>query len=567
MKTNPAELPNPMFRQLLQASTPGMVRRELGAMADEMGRDAFARWIAREAVARTRPDKAIPAIYADYRSLVRDGIEFFLSRINYQRLLDLAVDQLKMDPAAGAEARLLAMAKRFPTLHKLGQIIARHPNIDPAVKRWLVQLENGRYGTSSDALVRQVHRQLEGVKGRDRLHIRPEILSEASVGAVIPFEWDRSGDAQRVRGVFKIIKSDIREHLAEELIILGQTASFFEANRARYPLRDFKFLKVFQSLREMLIKEIDLAAEQGHLAEAARFYGDMDGVRIPRCLPIGGDGMTAMTYMEGPKITDADLNPEQRRQLAAVLFDALVCRPLFYRRDAALFHGDPHAGNILAIGSAMDAAPRIGLLDWSLAGRLAKGDRVRTVQLIQAIYKRDLDAVCSAVQALAAGASGDPPLPRPGLRAPVLALMLSDEFSHAALVRKAFRLLESLSQEGWIFPAELMLFRKAIFTLEGVLYDLWPSFDMDAAVTRYVTGLIIREIPLRIEGLFFPLADRAENYPSLISNAELHSLMVHQFAAAMEACSLTWIDTVSRWCQMANFPYGPFAGEGLTGAN
>jgi ubiquinone biosynthesis protein len=547
-----------MVRFFIDSASPAMLHRKLSAMADQMGRGAFAQWIAKETVENTQPHKAIPDTYSRYRLLVRDGIEFFLSSVDSRRLLDMAVEQLKMDPAAGHEERLLALAKRFPTLHKLGQIIARNPHIDPVVRRWLVQLENGRYGTPETGLLVQIHDQLDHFDADDHIDIQPAILAEASVAAVLPFQWRRGDDADRVRGVFKILKPGIRKHLQEELAILKKTAAFFEANRERYPLKDFKFLEVFQSVREMLIKEIDLTAEQVHLGEATRFYGDMDGVRIPRCLPLSTDVMTAMAYLDGPKITDADLSDEQRGRLAATMFEALVCRPLFSRWESGLFHGDPHAGNILAVRDAESDETRVGLLDWSLAGRLAKNDRVRTVQLIQAILKKDLHAVCDALQALA---TGDIPMPRPQLRTLVLTLMRTDEFAAATLIRKAFRLLEALSYAGWVFPADLMLFRKAIFTLEGVLYELWPAFDMDAAVTRYLTILITQEMPQRAANLLFPLADRPENYTSLISNVDLQSLVVHRFAEAVQTCSLAWIDAAGGWGRMAVFPWGRGIGE------
>jgi ubiquinone biosynthesis protein len=557
MESNRADLSNPMFQKLLQAAPPEIVHRKLSAMADDMGHAAFAQWIAKETVERTQPHKAIPETYSHYRSLVRDGIAFFLSCISCRRLLNLAVEQLAMNPATDNEARLLVLAKRFPTLHKLGQIIARHPDIDPRVKKWLIRLENGRYGTPGEGLLAQIRDRLVRTRGSDRIDIQPAILAEASVGAVIPFQWTRGDNAEPVRGVFKVLKPDIREHLHEELAILEKTAAFFEANRARYPLKDFKFLEVFQSVRTMLIKEIDLAAEQTHLAEAARFYDDMDGVCIPQCLPFGSDVMTAMAFLDGPKITDADLDPEQRRQLAATMFEALICRPLFSRREPVLFHGDPHAGNILAVTDPSSGEIRIGLLDWSLAGRLAKRDRVRTVRLIQAIFRKDPSGICTAVLALARAPSRDASLARSQLRAVVLGLMRSRGFQRTTLIKKTFRLLEALSHEGLVFPADLMLFRKAIFTLDGVLNDLWPSFDMDAAVIQYLTVLMAQEIPMRFGNLLFPLSDRPENYPSLISNAELHSLMVHQFAAAMRSGTRMWVDAVMGWGRVAGIPFEP----------
>jgi ubiquinone biosynthesis protein len=69
---------------------------------------------------------------------------------------------------------------------------------------------------------------------------------------------------------------------------------------------------------------------------------------------------------------------------------------------------------------------------------------------------------------------------------------------------------------------------------------------MDAAVTRYLTLLIGQEIPLRFGNFFFPLADQAENYPSLISNMELHSLMVHQYSIALKSGLQTWVDLLGR---------------------
>ena len=124
---------------------------------------------------------------------------------------------------------------------------------------------------------------------------------------------------------------------------------------------------------------------------------------------------------------------------------------------------------------------------------------------------------------------------RQAFRSVVLNHLRSSEFVDLSLIKKSFKLLEQLSFEGFVFPADLMLFRKAIFTLEGVLYDLDPSFDMNAAIMQYMTALMTGELPRRFSNLFFPLADKSENYASLISNIELQSLMVHLSVDAMKS--------------------------------
>ena len=142
-----------MLEQFVAKASTDELHQKLNAMAAAMGDAAFGKHVAREIVQRTQPQKAVPEIYNHYRRLVCDGIEFFLSRVSRHRLVELVVNQLKMDPAASSEERLLELAKRFPTLHKLGQIIARNRHIDPAVKQWLVHLENGRYGTPRKGLL------------------------------------------------------------------------------------------------------------------------------------------------------------------------------------------------------------------------------------------------------------------------------------------------------------------------------------------------------------------------------------------------------------------------------
>jgi ubiquinone biosynthesis protein len=559
---NPLKDQDPMLRHLLQNPSSETLNQKLSSMASAMGDEAFSKYMAREIVDRTRPDKAVPEIYGHYRSLVRDGIAFFLSQVNRGRLIELVVSQLTLAAETSAEERLLELAKCFPTLHKLGQLIARHPHIDPKVKQWLIHLENGRYGTPQDVILAQIHGQLQQAGRLGGVRIQPTILSEASVGAVVPFQWTPPACLHPVDGVLKILKPDIRKHLDEEVTILEKTAAFFEQNRGRYPLRDFKFLEIFQEVRQMLVKEVDLAAEQTHLAEAAIFYGDMAGIQIPQLLPLGTGTMTAMAYLDGPKITDADLNPEQRRHCAAVMFEAIVCRPLFSHREMALFHGDPHAGNILAVAEPASKIPRIGLLDWSLAGRLAKRDRIKTVQLIQAIFKEDLSGIRRSIQALASGVCHENTKQRRQLRDLVLGFTQSAEFERLTLIKKTFRLLEELSYKGYVFAADLMLFRKAIFTLEGVIYDLWPSFDMDAAVIHYLTALMAQEIPERFGNLFFPLADRPENYPSMISNMELQSLMIHQYAAALMSGTQAFFESLGGWCRIIRMPFWPLPAPG-----
>ncbi|MBT8329672.1 MAG: hypothetical protein KJN87_08205, partial [Desulfofustis sp.] len=104
---------------------------------------------------------------------------------------------------------------------------------------------------------------------------------------------------------------------------------------------------------------------------------------------------------------------------------------------------------------------------------------------------------------------------------------------------KVFQLLEHAALQGISFPSELVLYRKAFFTLEGVLNDIHPGFVMSDSVERYLRDLLTKEFPLRSATWFIPQVDDAAAYRSLVSTSDLQSLLVHR--------------TFSEWQQLTEF--------------
>ena len=69
--------------------------------------------------------------------MVGDGIRFLLSRLTIPRIAGLIADQARAALNTPSGARLLMLAQKLPTLHKLGQMIARNRHLDPSFKQWL----------------------------------------------------------------------------------------------------------------------------------------------------------------------------------------------------------------------------------------------------------------------------------------------------------------------------------------------------------------------------------------------------------------------------------------------
>jgi ubiquinone biosynthesis protein len=468
----------------------------------------------------------IPDAYRSYRPIVRDGILHFISKLSMERLAGLVAHQMRLDEDADPGKRLVEIAKQVPTFHKLGQIIARNRHMDPRVRAWLVQLENGSYGTDATDLRRMIEGDLGDDLQRFRVRIDDEILAEASVGAVLPFTWTIPGSGRERSGVFKTLKPGIVFRLEEEMAALDSVGAYFEPRRHHYEFGEFRFQDLFGDVRDSLLEELNLEGEQANLLRAHRFYRKNGQVNIPMPAPFSTRYFTAMARVDGDKVTDALYWSEERKQAAEVIFRAVVCGPLFSDEESPVFHGDPHAGNIFSAPSTDGEALSVSLLDWSQSGRLEKQWRVSILKFIQGVIRDDDGEICRAISALSADAPEEQRDRR--IETAVEKIKHLAEYRDAAMIKKIFIMLEQLTYHGIRFHKDLLLFRKTFFTLDGLLHDLDPEFNMDQAMMAYIRDLLIGELPRRIAALLVPIKDAPEKYRSLLSNKDLQLLLLCQ---------------------------------------
>lgn len=508
----------------------------LDKLALSMGEQAFCQLSAGHLVALVRPERAMPDSLVRFGSLVRDGIVFFLSRISYPRLRKAILSQAQLRADSEPGERLLDLALHFPTLHKLGQIIARNPGLDPRLKGWLIQLEKGQGRTAIAELKLNLFKCLAGVEIPHQVCLAADILAEASVAAVVPFTCQTKPLEGMSGGVFKVLKPNIEAHLLKELLILKDVAVFFEDNRETYGLQDMMVVDLFNEVRDDLVREINLAAEQKNMDEAAKIYGGVHGVRIPKLFSFCAPAITAMEFIDGIRITDIEISRDQQKALATLTFEAIICLPLFSMEETALFHGDPHAGNILAFPGKSSEDFDIALIDWTLAGHLTRNQRSHIMEMMVGIKTDDVKKICEVIHLMINATGPKPATER--IKECITGFTTLKTHQSDPLIM-AFKLMAELTMEGVVFPSELILFRKAFFTLEGVLGDISPGFSMAEAMENYLGRLLLAEIPLRVTIGFWPILDRSIYYRSLLSNQMLGDLTFHEAVSAWHQAMIT----------------------------
>ena len=446
-------------------------------------RDTMARWIVDEIVP---VERLVPQAYIRWRPPVRDAMTYVVAHLSPARLAPKLLEQLQLPVSTSAEARLLRLIAKVPGLQKLGQVIARNQHLRPALRNALARLENGIRDVRPEEMVAIIRKELGARVEKYSVKIAPAILSEASVSAVLRFTWRNPESGEHEHGVFKVLKPHIPDYFAEDMDYLQGLAQYFSDRQHNYGFPAKLLPDTFKKVRRLLRHEVNFRREQKTLLEAWSLYRSMSGVRVPRliqalCTP----GITALTEERGIKVTNAAarLPASRRRRVAEQLIEALVAVPLLAAQENTIFHGDPHAGNLLYD----NRTGQLTIIDWALRERLSCDQRRHLALLFLMVALRDPVGTCNEVLSLS-----QQRIRSTSARGRVISELITDFLDELPAVRipsgvDAMRLLERLAMKGVKFPGPLIMLSKVMFTLDGILGDIGGSDSgLGFAIARHV---------------------------------------------------------------------------------
>ena len=477
----PRELLATLFSDPLPSKRISAVEVLLGSADGQVLRNEIGRWISHVLPA----DALVPEIYAQWRPLFRDAMVLVMSRLSTPRLAWKLVEQSSLPSNTAPEKRLVGMIAKMPGLQKLGQVLARNRHLHPTLRGALSELENGISDVKPEQIHALVREELGTWLESCAVEIEPAVFFEASVSAVLRFTWWNPDSGKRERGVFKVLKPHIPVCFAEDMDLLRQVAEFLAKKHGEYGFAERVLPDTFNEVRLLFEHEVDFPREQATLLEAHRLYRTVPGVRIPQLIqPLCTSRVTAITEEQGVKVTDAasQMPAWHRRRVAEQLIEALIAVPLFATQGKSMFHADPHSGNLL-----YDARTRnLAIVDWALTERLSDEQQRHLTLLFLAIGLRDAAEASIQIQALSQRRAHDEREMRL-INDCVTRFILQLPLTRLVGIVDSMRLLEQLALEGVHFPAPLIMLRKALFTLDGILHEIAGSaVSIDFVLARYL---------------------------------------------------------------------------------
>jgi ubiquinone biosynthesis protein len=475
----------------------------------------------------------VPEGYARYRRAVADGLDFFLDNLAPARSAEILADQLSVPISTSIEERLVGIARYCPVLHKLGQVLARDRRLPSRFRRLLQGLESLPSALDIAGSRRLAEKEL-GPLAHLGIAITEPPLAEASVAVVVPFTSLEGTAGEPANGVLKLLKPGVEEKLAEELSLLQRVGALLDDRCEAYALPHIDYEHAFAQVRRLLAGEVCLEREQQHMVAASAAYAGLPSAVVPELYPFSTPRLTAMQRIIGTKVTDATLSAADRRKIAGTIVETLLALPLWSDADQAMFHADPHAGNLFATEEG-----QLAILDWSLVGLITKADRVQLTQILLGAFTLDAGRIRVAINELAQGHTDA--LAVAGVVDRHLACLTPGAWPGLGWLTELMD--DAVTQAACRFRGDLLMFRKVLQTLEGVVADVSAECRPD----RVLIGSMLRQLALEWgQRAFAPPFSR--HFATNVSTLDLTQLLV----SAPIVGSLQWMNLQSAWLRGAS---------------
>lgn len=421
---------------------------------------------------------------------MRHGFGFLFERYNLWHVLRLKRSGTPPAPAHLGRHLREMLEELGPSFVKFGQLLStRSDLLPPDVITELVHLQDD-VPPFPYALARAVIEEDLGLSV-ERLFesFEREPIAAASIGqvhrAVLP-------GGRRV--VVKVQRPTAAKQVESDIELLRQLAGTLKDYLGDRLVVDP--VSLVREFAQAIGQELDYGLEARNAERFAQGFAGSPEVMIPRVFrQYCSRRVLTFEYVEGHTLNALDLNSlalGERRTLAETIAKAWFKQIL----EDGFFHGDPHPANILYV-----AADRIALLDFGTSGSLSEQDLEQGVGLFLDILDQDIPGVKRRLRGLG--------VRWPRSKDPETTAALEQVFSRyygvtfsdldpAAIIEQVLGIIYHLHLE---LPPRFLVLDKALLTLQGVVAQIYPDFNVFEAARPYARRLMRdRFLPQKIAG-------------------------------------------------------------------
>lgn len=368
-----------------------------------------------------------------------------------------------------------------PTFVKIGQFLSTRADVIP--EEIIMELRKLQE-SATPISIQEVHQLLEKSWGKPLKEVchsfadRP--IGAASIGQVHhAILLDGSSVAVKVR------RPNIVPMVQADLIILADIAILAE-ERWNWARR-MNFVEIVREFTEAMNQEMNYKREAVNVLRIAR--QNQQNVKVPFVhRELSSEEVLVMEFIDGIRLDDR-ITLETARVDCEKIAEQLIDTMLKQMLEFGYYHADPHPGNIRII-----APHTILFLDFGLIGRLGKETRHSLSSLIICLMMDDNQGIADILIDMGA-VSGK--VNKKALRRDVE--QLRQEYYGVPLeeihIGEALEALWKVAARHQVrVPPNMALLARTVMTLEGVVREMVPTFNILSVAEPYAWRLLAERL-------------------------------------------------------------------------
>jgi ubiquinone biosynthesis protein len=383
------------------------------------------------------------------------------------------------EPASAAVRFTQMLASLGPTFIKLGQILSMRKDLfSPEWIAALETLQDKAPVVPFEVIERSIEESLGVSIAEAFASFEQEPLATASIA-----QTHRATMHDGTRVVLKVQRPGIEDVLRGDLDLLYLAAQVLEASIDELQL--VSVTAVVAEFEKALVRELDFGEELSNLLLMRSLLDATRKDTIPRPFPeLSSRTVLTMEFFAGKPVRTLTPNSETAKQAVEEIVHA-ACKQVFID---GVFHGDPHAGNIL---HGSDGT--LCMIDLGLVGTLSEEQRGDLVTLVVATATNDSSTLANILLKMGT------PTQRVNLqdlkseieriRAKYLTSKIG-EVDSAGFVEEFARAAQRFRIK---LASEYSVLTKAAATIEGIVRHLDPEVDIVRIAMPYAKQIALRK--------------------------------------------------------------------------
>lgn len=375
---------------------------------------------------------------------------------------------------SAAERFAALLAELGPTYIKLGQVLSMRSDLLP--DEWiksLVKLQDRAPEIPYEDVARAIESGLGQPLSELFDELDPKPLATASIGQTHVAKAKGTGK----KLVVKVQRPGIASKMRGDLDLLYLAAKALEASIEE--MRLVAPSSIVTEFEKGLLKELNFISELANLVTFRRLLDAKIGVVAPNPHPeLSCRTVLTMDFFEGKSVRElAPRSEEAKRAIEAII--SAMCKGIF---SDGIFHGDPHAGNIL-----VGPDGTLCFIDFGLVGTLSPEQRDDLVTLVLGTILNDAATVARVLLKIGTPTQrvdiGELKADITRVRAEYVMVSQLSDLDSKAFVEEFVR---AAGKYRVRLGTEYAVLGKAAGTIEGMVRTLYPDLDFIPLIRPHV---------------------------------------------------------------------------------